>query len=148
MSGMLTPTPLCAICAKRNAVARDVIDGRHVAVCIVCRDFEVPQPPPPPPTRERVLRALERSEPDGLGIIELAVVLGEDTELGRAKLCAALIRAQRAGLVHYTGGGNDRTYHATDRDKYELRPRRPRSRRAQQARSKRGTQAPRAMEGR
>lgn len=99
---------LCAICARRTATVIDNIDGRLIAVCEHCRDCEVPDPPPPPTIRKRALRALARSY--GLDIVELAQVLGEDDELGRAKLSAALKRAIRDGLVTYSGGKMNRIY--------------------------------------
>lgn len=104
---------LCAVCARRPSSVVDRIDGRVFWVCVTCRDESVPAPPRTPNTRERLLQALGRSY--GLDIVELAQALGEDTELGRAKLSAALARAVRDGLVTYSGGRMDRIYSLTDK---------------------------------
>jgi hypothetical protein len=45
-----------------------------------------------------------------MDIQELAAALDEDTELGRAKLSAALARAVEDGLVTYSGNRMDREY--------------------------------------
>lgn len=104
---------LCAICAKRRAEVLDEIDGHEYPVCRICRDGRVPEPPAMPTTRDRLLRVLRRV--DCMDIQELAQVLGEDTELGRAKLSAALHRAIRDGLVTYSGNRMDREYRLVDR---------------------------------
>lgn len=113
---------LCAVCAKRPANTVDDFDGRPVPVCFGCRDGEVPEPPRAPKMRERLLRVLARSY--GLDIVELAQVLGEDDELGRAKLSAALNRARRDGLVQFSGGRMNRIYSLTPKamDQWRRRP--------------------------
>jgi hypothetical protein len=98
---------LCPLCGTHPATVPDVIDGRRMLVCVDCRDGVVAEPVNVQP-RERVLRALSRS--DGMDIGELAQVLGEDDESGRARISALLARACRDGLVKYSGGRMDRVY--------------------------------------
>jgi DNA-binding PadR family transcriptional regulator len=57
----------------------------------------------------------------GLDIVELAQILGEDDEHGRARISAALNRAVRDGLVQFTGGRMDRVYRVTERGLLAMR---------------------------
>jgi hypothetical protein len=113
VSGVPQPrTALCALCARNPANTLDEIDGRRVPICFGCKEDEVPEPPKASP-RERVLRVLARSY--GLDIVELAQVLGEDDELGRARISAVLKRAIRDRLVQYSGRRMNRIYSVTKR---------------------------------
>jgi DNA-binding transcriptional ArsR family regulator len=108
---VVTPKPaaavMCALCGSRPGTLPDVIDARRVLVCAPCRDGEVAEPEVLT-TRDRILAVLRRS--DGIEIAELAEALGEDDQLGRCKVSAALNRAVDAGLVTFTGRKNDRVY--------------------------------------
>jgi hypothetical protein len=110
---------LCAMCARKPANAVDEIDGKRVHVCFGCKADEVPEPPKAPSPRERVLRVLARSY--GLDIVELAQVLGDDDELGRARLSAVLARAIRDGLVQYSGTRMNRIYSLTTRGQHTFK---------------------------
>lgn len=110
---------MCGLCAKQPANTLDDIDGREVPVCFGCKEGEVPQPPRAPTPRERLLRILARSY--GLDIVELAQVLGEDNELGRARISKVLMRAIRDGLVKYSGRRMNRIYSITKRGALSVR---------------------------
>jgi hypothetical protein len=112
------PRVLCALCGTRTGTLPDIVDGRRLVVCRECRDDDVAEPKEVT-TRERLLRALVRSY--GLDIAELAQLLGEDDEHGRARLSAILNRAVRDGLVQFTGGRMDRVYTVTDQGRVALR---------------------------
>jgi hypothetical protein len=112
------PRVLCAVCGTREGTLPDVIDGRRLVVCRECRDGYVEEPKEVT-TRQRLLRALGRSY--GLDIVELAQILGEDDEHGRARISAALNRAVRDGLVQFTGGRMDRVYRVTERGLLAMR---------------------------
>lgn len=104
---------LCGVCVERKACVIDVQDGRPVAVCRDCFEPEIVEPLPTISPRERVLRVLGRSY--GLDIVEIAQVLGEDSEAGRARISAVLARAAKDGLVKFSGGRMDRIYSLTEK---------------------------------
>lgn len=134
---MLAPKSLlCAVCAERPAAVNDEVDGRTYRVCFRCKtempceaclagrrddctcDESSSSPPREPDVRERLLRVLNRSY--GLDIAEVAQVLGDDTEIGRARVSAALNRARKAGLVKFTGFRMNRIYSITKRGQRTL----------------------------
>ena len=100
----------CAHCGTRDATTLDELEnGRKVPSCAGCRDVEHPEPDRPLTTGERVLR-LVRMNP-GAELNELAQAMGEDDEMGRARISAALSRAVRQGLVKGEGGRCERMYY-------------------------------------
>jgi hypothetical protein len=52
---------LCAICVRREATTRELIDGKFRPVCAPCVDDEVPEPENTDTPRHRLLRVIRRT---------------------------------------------------------------------------------------
>lgn len=99
----------CAHCGVRDATAYDKLEnGTLVPSCDGCMAAAA-DPPPPVTTGERVFNMVRMSP--GADVNELALAMGEDDELGRARISAALSRAVRCGLIRAEGQRCERLYY-------------------------------------
>jgi hypothetical protein len=87
------------------------------AECSFC-DVEVAAPVPLPPG-PRAFRCVQRHE--GLGMYEIAEILGDTSEQALVNLSALLYRMCRLGALRYEGHRNERTYYAADETKVPKR---------------------------
>lgn len=104
----MTTKPSCAHCGVRPATCIDEHEGRTVLSCWDCRDQETPEPVVPG-IGARALRMLEISP--GLDIATLSSALGDSSEEGKARVCAAVNRLVHAGQVRRAGERNERIYY-------------------------------------
>lgn len=100
--------PTCAHCGVRPATCIDESDGRRVLSCFECRDEATPEPPVPT-IGDRAMRMLKISP--GLDIATLSSALGDSSEEGKARVCAAVNRLVHAGRVRRDGPKNERIYY-------------------------------------